>query len=73
MSPMVDAAFPGLLTLFGGRQAARTIHFVACFAFIGFIVIHVTMVAITGLWNNLRSMLTGWFRIAEEGDLYDEL
>jgi thiosulfate reductase cytochrome b subunit len=73
MSPMVDAAFPGLLTLFGGRQSARTIHFVACFAFIGFIVIHVTMVAITGFWNNLRSMFTGWFRIAEEEDLYDEL
>lgn len=60
MSPQLDAAFPWLLTLFGGRQSARTIHFVAAFAFIGYIVVHVFMVAVTGLWNNLRSMITGW-------------
>ena len=72
MSPMVDAAFPSLLTLFGGRQAARTIHFIACFAFIGFIVVHLTLVAITGLWNNLRSMLSGWFNIAEHEGSHDE-
>ncbi|HKQ35557.1 MAG TPA: cytochrome b/b6 domain-containing protein, partial [Nitrospiraceae bacterium] len=30
MSPMIDVAFPWLLTLFGGRQGARTIHFIAC-------------------------------------------
>jgi thiosulfate reductase cytochrome b subunit len=72
MSPMIDAAFPSLLTLFGGRQAARTLHFVACFAFIGFIVFHLLMVAITGLWNNLRSMLTGWFAVAEHEGLHDE-
>jgi len=72
MSPMVDAAFPGLLTLFGGRQAARTIHFIACFAFIGFIVVHLTQVAVTGLWNNLRSMLTGWFTITTHEGAHDE-
>ena len=72
MSPMVDAAFPSLLTLFGGRQAARTIHFIACFAFIGFIVVHLALVAITGLWNNLRSMLTGWFTITTHEDSDDE-
>jgi len=72
MSPMVDAAFPILPALFGGRQAARTIHFVACFAFIGFVVVHLTMVAVTGLWNNLRSMLTGWFTITEQEGSQDE-
>lgn len=71
MSPMIDAAFPGLLTLFGGRQTARTIHFVACFAFIGFIVVHLTMVAITGLWNSLRSMITGWYRVAEHEETHE--
>lgn len=64
MSPTIDAAFPILLDFFGGRQSARTIHFLACFAFIGFIVIHLTMVATTGLRNNLRSMITGWFSIS---------
>src|SRR5690349_4710395 len=41
MSPTIDTAFPWLLTVFGGRQAARTIHFIACFSFVGFIVIHI--------------------------------
>ena len=65
MSPAIDAGFPFLLDLFGGRQSARTIHFFACFTFIGFIVTHLLMVATTGLWNNLRSMMTGWFHIEE--------
>lgn len=67
MSPTIDAAFPWLLSLFGGRQAARTIHFIACFSFIGFIVIHLSQVVLTGLVNNLRSMITGWFTVREDG------
>jgi thiosulfate reductase cytochrome b subunit len=67
MSPTIDTAFPWLLTLFGGRQAARTIHFIACFSFVGFIVIHVSQVILTGFFNNLRSMVTGWFVVKHEG------
>ncbi len=67
MSPTIDTAFPWLLTIFGGRQAARTIHFIACFSFVGFIVIHVSQVILTGLFNNLRSMITGWFVVKHEG------
>lgn len=69
MSPTIDTAFPWLLTIFGGRQAARTIHFIACFAFVGFIIIHVSQVILTGFFNNIRSMVTGWFVIkhAKEG------
>jgi len=63
MSPNVNALAPGLLTLFGGRQSARTIHFIACFAFIGYVVAHVSMVILTGFWNNLRSMWSGWYRV----------
>ena len=63
MSPMIDTAVPWLLHLFGGRQAARTIHFITCFGFVGFIIIHVAQVIITGFSNNMRSMLTGWFAI----------
>ncbi|MBH0179352.1 MAG: DUF4405 domain-containing protein [Nitrospira sp.] len=66
MSPTIDAAFPWLLTLFGGRQAARTIHFIACFSFVGFIVIHVIQVTLTGFFNNIRSMITGWFIVRHE-------
>src|SRR5262245_62041583 len=67
MSPTIDAAFPWLLTIFGGRQASRTIHFIACFEFVGFIVIHVSQVILTGFFNNIRSMVTGWFVIKHEG------
>ena len=67
MSPTIDAAFPWFLTVFGGRQAARTIHFIACFSFVGFIVIHVSQVMLTGFFNNLRSMVTGYFVVKHEG------
>lgn len=67
MSPTIDTAFPWLLTIFGGRQAARTIHFIACFSFVAFIVIHVSQVILTGFFNNIRSMITGYFVVRHEG------
>jgi thiosulfate reductase cytochrome b subunit len=63
MSPGMDAAFPWLLAVFGGRQSARTIHFVAASGIVLFVVVHLIMVLITGLWNNLRSMITGRYVI----------
>jgi thiosulfate reductase cytochrome b subunit len=71
MSPAVDAAFPGLVSLFGGRQSARTIHFLACFGFIGFVAVHLLMVATTGLRNNIWSMITGWFRVSSVHEVRD--
>jgi len=68
MSPAFDAAFPWLPDLFGGRQSARTVHFLACVAFVGFIIVHLLMVATTGLARNLRSMVTGWVSVAPEGN-----
>ncbi len=67
MSPMLDTAFPWLVSAFGGRQAARTLHFVACVSFVSFIVVHLVQVVLTGPLNNIRSMVTGWFRVTEEG------
>jgi thiosulfate reductase cytochrome b subunit len=67
MSPTIDTAFPWILTILGGRQAARTIHFIACFSFVDFIVIHVLQVILTGFFNNIRSMVTGWFIVKHEG------
>jgi thiosulfate reductase cytochrome b subunit len=71
MSPAINAGFPALLDLFGGRQSARSIHFLACVAFVGFIVAHLTMVATTGLRNNLRSMVTGWSVIQREAQRHE--
>jgi thiosulfate reductase cytochrome b subunit len=68
MSPGMDAAFPALLEIFGGRQSARTIHFIAASGIVIFFVVHIVMVLISGVWNNLRSMITGRYAIepAEE-------
>ncbi len=63
MSPTIDTAVPWLLTVLGGRQAARTIHFITCFAFVGFILIHVIQVIATGFITNICSMVTGWFMV----------
>lgn len=66
MSPQLDAGYPWLLGLFGGRQSARTIHFVCAFSLLAFVVIHLLMVVLSGLWNNIRSMITGRYDIGEE-------
>jgi thiosulfate reductase cytochrome b subunit len=63
MSPGMDAGYPFLLEIFGGRQSARTIHFIAASGIVLFVVVHIVMVLITGVWNNLRSMITGRYAI----------
>jgi Ni/Fe-hydrogenase b-type cytochrome subunit len=62
MSPQLDAAFHWLPTMFGGRQSARSIHFIFTFLFIGVTFGHVFMVLATGALNNMRSMVTGWYK-----------
>jgi thiosulfate reductase cytochrome b subunit len=63
MSPGMDAGYPILLDMFGGRQSARTIHFIAASLIVLFVLVHVVMVLISGVWNNLRSMITGRYVI----------
>ncbi len=70
MSPGLDTAFPQLLTLFGGRQSARTIHFLAAGALTLFILVHVAMVLVSGVWNNIRSMISGRFDITGKSKTY---
>lgn len=68
MSPGLNALLPGWVDVFGGRQSARTIHFVVAWAVVGFVFIHLFEVVISGFWNNLRSMITGRYRIDEVED-----
>ena len=68
MSPGLDAAFPVLLDLFGGRQTARSVHFIAAFGIVLFVVVHVVLVLVSGVFNNMRSMITGWYDIGRERD-----
>ncbi|NEU14482.1 hypothetical protein G3T14_20485 [Methylobacterium sp. BTF04] len=63
MSPAMDAAAPFLLTMFGGRQSARTVHFIVANLLVLFVVVHVALVVLSGFWNNMRGMVTGWFVI----------
>lgn len=66
MSPWADAAWPGWVDLVGGRQSARTIHFIAAWILVLFVLVHLFEAAISGLWNHLRSMITGRFRVPPE-------
>ncbi len=59
MSPAFTGAFPESVILLGGRQTARTLHFLLTWALVLFLVVHVTMVALAGFWSRLRSMITG--------------
>jgi len=68
MSPGVDAAAPWLLDLFGGRQSARSIHFICASLVVLFVVVHLVMVVASGTWNNIRSMVTGRYAVDLEGD-----
>lgn len=63
MSPALNAAWPWLLDLFGGRQSARSIHFLCAAAMLAFIVVHLAMVVLAGPINEVRSMITGRFRL----------
>lgn len=66
MSPGMNAAAPILIDLFGGRQSARTIHFLCAFGIVLFVVVHVFEVFVAGVWNEMRSMITGWYVVKPE-------
>jgi len=67
MSPRLDTVLPGWVDLVGGRQSARTLHFIAAWLLVGFVAVHVFEVVVSGFWNHLRSMVTGRYRIGTEG------
>ncbi|MBL9075581.1 cytochrome b/b6 domain-containing protein [Tabrizicola sp.] len=68
MSPGFNAAAPWLLDLFQGRQTARTIHFLTMLALLGFFAVHMAMILLAGPLNEMRSILTGWYRTDETHD-----
>lgn len=72
MSPQMDTVLGWWLQLVGGRQSARTLHFVAMSLFVLFTLVHVAMVVFAGPVNEMRSMVTGRFRLRpdarEDGD-----
>jgi thiosulfate reductase cytochrome b subunit len=63
MSPQLDTIMGWFLQLVGGRQSARTLHFAAMALFVLFAIVHVVMVVYAGPVNEMRSMITGRFRV----------
>jgi Ni/Fe-hydrogenase b-type cytochrome subunit len=59
ISPGMDAAWPFLIDVFGGRQSARSIHFICAWALAGFFVLHIVLVLLNKPLKNLRDMITG--------------
>jgi thiosulfate reductase cytochrome b subunit len=66
MSPALNAAAPWLSDLFGGRQSARTFHFIAAALVFLFVIFHLAMVILSGPWNEVRSMITGRYAVPPE-------
>ena len=66
MAPGMDAGWPWLTEAFGGRQSARSVHFIAAFALLAFFAVHIAMVLLTGPFNQVRAMVTGWYRLPAE-------
>jgi thiosulfate reductase cytochrome b subunit len=68
LSPSLDTLVPGWVDFFGGRQAVRTLHFAAAALLVAFVAVHVFEVAVAGFRNNVRSMITGRYRLPRGGE-----
>ena len=69
MSPGMNAAWPWLIDLFGGRQSARSVHFIAAGLLAAFFLVHILMVVLAGPINEIRSMITGKYRVPPEREV----
>lgn len=65
LSPGVDAIAGPLTALFGGRQFARLWHFTFMVLLVGYFGTHMVLVLSTGFWNNMKSMVTGWYTLGK--------
>ena len=59
LSPAFDSAFPAAVDLLGGRQSARTLHFFVSGFLVLFLLVHITMIAVSGFRSRMRAMITG--------------
>ncbi len=59
MSPAMVNHFPWFPSIFGGRQGARSVHFLMMLAWVGFLIVHVTLVALTCFERNMNHIVLG--------------
>jgi len=67
MSPALVNRFPAYARAFGGRQSARSLHFLMLVGFIGFIIVHVTLIAMTGFERNMNHIVLGTDDLRPDG------
>lgn len=65
ISPGMEAAWPWLNDIFFGRQSARSIHFICCFALLAFFIVHIALVLMSGPIRQIRDMIFGGKRDEE--------
>jgi thiosulfate reductase cytochrome b subunit len=73
MSPAMTSGWPWLLDLFGGRQSARSLHFIAAVVLVGFFFVHIAMVVLAGPYNEMRSIISGRYRLPPDRVPVEEL
>ena len=66
MSPGFDTTAPWLLVVFGGRQSARSLHFLFAWSIIAFVIVHLLAIVFAGPINEIRSMITGRYVVKPE-------
>ncbi|WP_044333969.1 cytochrome b/b6 domain-containing protein [Sphingomonas hengshuiensis] len=65
---LAPGMWPWIADLFGGRQSARSVHFIAMALLTGFVLVHLTLVMLAGPLDEVRSMITGWWRVPGTGE-----
>jgi thiosulfate reductase cytochrome b subunit len=66
MSPAIASVFPSAVSVLGGQQSARTIHFFVTVLLFLFLLVHITMIGLAGFWKRMRPMITGHARANKE-------
>jgi sulfoxide reductase catalytic subunit YedY len=67
MSPAIEARFPWYIKIFGGRQSARSLHFLGLLAFVAFVIVHTALVLIVRFPDNIRHIVFGTPNSSFEG------
>ena len=69
LSPGFNAAFPFFVDVLGGRQSARTLHFIVSGLLVIFLVVHIAMIFLAGFGSRMRAMITGRVAVPEDAQV----
>ena len=67
MSPAVMSVFPAMVTVLGGHQSARTLHFVLVCLLLVYLIVHIAMLCLVGFKSHVQAMITGY--VPREGSV----